>query len=506
MNKWMLNFVFVLFLVASFTANAEVNWERYYVIENVPIPKTIDPQLGGLVVLKNGNIAGAFHRGEVAIYDTKTKKWTVFAKGLHEPLGLLEASDGSLITMQKPELTKLIDTDNDGIADEYQTLSDQFGMSGNYHEFAFGPVQDSKGNLYFSLNVASNYAGIYEHIRGDFNTLGLSREAMTNWRNEQWKTDTKFKAGRMFSKVNYRGWVMQVSPSGQTTPFALGFRSPDGIFVDKQDRLWVTDNQGDWLGTSPLYQVNKGEFYGHPASLVWQDGWDKNPVDMSADELDALRTPASAWFPQAELANSPTQIISTVAANKFGLPENELLIGDMNQHRLIRFLEDKVDGFSQGTLIPFLDTPSLGIGNHRMSFDKKGQLWIGKTHLGWAGGEGIRKITWNKESLFLVNKVSQTKQGFMLQFNKAINEETLKVDIESHGYLYHGAYGSKKIDLTDIKASELTVSDDQKSVHILLPELKENTMYTIKLNSVKSETNQVLMGDILRYTLIKRVH
>ena len=42
--------------------------------------------------------------------------------------------------MQRPELTRVKDTDGDGTADEYETVFDGFGMSGNYHEFAFGPA------------------------------------------------------------------------------------------------------------------------------------------------------------------------------------------------------------------------------------------------------------------------------------------------------------------------------------------------------------------------------
>ena len=89
-------------------------------------------------------------------------------------------------------LTRLTDTNGDGVADRYETVSDQFGLSGNYHEFAFGPVRDAKGNLYIGLNTASNGAGIREKLRGDYNPLG--------------------RPGRMYACVPYRGWVIQITP------------------------------------------------------------------------------------------------------------------------------------------------------------------------------------------------------------------------------------------------------------------------------------------------------
>ena len=74
--------------------------------------------------------------------------------------------DGSVVVMQRPELTELVDVDGDGQADEYNTLCDDFGLSGNYHEFNFGPVEDDDGHLYFALNTASNGAGVRHENAG----------------------------------------------------------------------------------------------------------------------------------------------------------------------------------------------------------------------------------------------------------------------------------------------------------------------------------------------------
>ncbi|WP_158971760.1 hypothetical protein [Paraglaciecola sp. L3A3] len=481
-------------------------WQNYYQIDNIPIPKQINPQIGGLQALQDGRIAVAFYAGEVMIYDPKTQTWSQFAKGLDNPLGLIEEKSGALVLMQTPELTRLIDEDKDGRADFYQTVSDQFGMSGNYHEFAFGPARDSKGNYYISLNVASNFAGIFEKIRGDFSPIGLSREQMTDWQNDTWKNETKFKAGRMFAKVSYRGWILKITPDGQTIPFASGFRSPDGLHVDSHDRLWVTDNQGDWLGTSPLYQVKEGKHYGHPASLVWKKDWQQDPVTMSAEALAKLRTLPSALFPHGELANSPTQPISTIDPALFGLPKNELLIGDMNQARLIRYLPDEVNGFMQGTFIPFIESKTLGIGNHRFDFDNNGNLWVGKTHLGWAGDEGVRKISWNQKALLLADKVSQTKTGFAIHFTQAISQQQVQITVASHTYHYHADYGSEKVDLQNVAVLNQTISKDQKTLLIDLPKLVKNRLYTIELKGINTESGEALMGDILRYNLVEKAY
>ena len=69
---------------------------------------------------------------------------------------VLAESDASVLVMQRSELTRLRDTDGDGLADNYETVFDGFGMSGNYHEFGFGTAQDADVNLYVSLGTASN--------------------------------------------------------------------------------------------------------------------------------------------------------------------------------------------------------------------------------------------------------------------------------------------------------------------------------------------------------------
>ena len=240
------------------TVASATDWWDYYTIEDIALPN-VDHQLGGLDVLSDGRIAACFFSGEVMIMDPETGEWSEFARGLQTPLGLVEDDYGALVVMQWAELTRLRDTDSDGVADFYETVTDDFGISGNYHEFAYGPAKDAEGNYYVSLNVASNFAGTFKTVRGLFSQIGLPEETMKNWKElgDEWPK-IKGDAGRMYSRVPYRGCVLKITPEGESSVFAYGFRSPDGLGFDDEGRLWVTDNQGDWRGTSPLYHVKEG--------------------------------------------------------------------------------------------------------------------------------------------------------------------------------------------------------------------------------------------------------
>ena len=59
--------------------------------------------------------------------------------------------------IQRGEITQLIDSDDDGNADFYKTINADWGVTDNYHEYAFGLVRDSKGNFYGTLNTSLSW-------------------------------------------------------------------------------------------------------------------------------------------------------------------------------------------------------------------------------------------------------------------------------------------------------------------------------------------------------------
>ncbi len=476
-----------------------------FAIEQMPNPPGIDPQIGGVDVLPDGKVAACFHRGEVMIFDPVAKTWSKFAEGLQEPLGLIAESASSFLIMQRAELTRLKDTDADGRADEYETVFDDFGLTGNYHEFAFGPARGPDGSLYIALNVGSNGAGIRSEIRGKWSELGeLDFKQMIHDGN--WGKRSE-KAGRMYSRVPWRGWILKLSPDGKTmTPYASGFRSPDGLGVDADGNVLATDNQGDWRGTSPFHVVKPGGFHGHPASLVWQAGWNKgDPRKLPEKELDVMRVKESARFPQGELANSPAQPV--VFPKSWGPYAGQVLIGEMNQNRMVRFLADDVAGFRQGTLIPIFDGTPLGNGNHRLAFGKDGTLWVGKTHLSWAGAEGLTKITPSGlDELFIVKSVKLEKSGdhqaLRISFSQSVTAGTDDVKINRFNFLYHQEYGSPKVDEAAVPIEKPVVSADGMEIFIELT-AKEGAIHQIDLATLRDVEGHELEGKVLYYQASK---
>ena len=239
------------FLAARAQTTPEVADESdYYKVDFLPTTPGM-VEVGSLDFLTDGRLVVSTRRGQVWIVenpcaaDPADAKLKLFAEGLYEGLGLAVV-DGEICVLQRTELSRLRDTDHDGKCDTVETICDDWGVSGNYHEFAYGLPHDRDGNFYVALNVAFQ--------------------------------DPKWWHGK--SLAPWRGWIVKIAPAGAAgshgdagaagshlEPFACGFRSPNSLCLSPDGDLFATDNQGDWLPSCPIYHVQRDEFYGHPASL-----------------------------------------------------------------------------------------------------------------------------------------------------------------------------------------------------------------------------------------------
>jgi glucose/arabinose dehydrogenase len=464
----------------------------YYSIENVVPPKLLVDRYGkngiqtdGLDFMPDGRLVACFVGGEVFTLDRKNGKWTLFADGLHTPLGVVALNDREVMVSQRPELTLLRDLDKDGVADEYKSFCDDFGISGNYHEFHFGPIRDKAGNFYVSLGTASSGADVRHEKRGFF--------------------DKRSYLQRMYASVPYRGWVLQVTPEGKMIPWASGLRTPNGLGFDLEGNLFVSDNQGDWVGTSKLHHVEKGKFYGHAASLLWEKDWSAGkPVDTPLSELNAKRETAAILFPHGLMSNSPSQPLVDSTAGKFGPYAGQMLIGEMNKGRIMRVILEKVGGKIQGACLPFFDGNGLNTGNNRLCFSPDGAtLWVGHSNHGWAGNRGIQTLTWTGKTPPDVHGVTLTRTGFSLTFTVPLDENSVRdvgnYAIKSYAYKYHQSYGSPQVGVKKITPSKATLSKDGKTLDLQLPEMQARKLYEISLKQIRTSEGSALLNPLLVY-------
>ncbi len=114
--------------------------------------------MSGILPVPGKRLLVTTRRGEMwwvdGAYDENPQpKYTQFASGLHEPLGVIAAPRRRLLR----GAARGADADQGHRwrrpADSFQTIW-KIPIYGNYHEYAFGPVMGPDGNLRVTLNVS----------------------------------------------------------------------------------------------------------------------------------------------------------------------------------------------------------------------------------------------------------------------------------------------------------------------------------------------------------------
>ena len=430
--------------------------------------------------------------------DPHSERWLPFAEGLHTPLGILPGEKGEFFVAQVPELTRVADTNGDGKADLYETISDSWGLSGNYHELIAGPVRDLEGNLYVTLSLGSELALPRFPVRGEFTKQGR--------RSKQPRPGYVNRVGH-YSSVSYRGCSLRITPQGKTSPVSCGFRQPNGLVMAPNGQLFATDNQGSWVGTSPLHHITQGAFHGHPSSLNWDVTFAGDPVETLVSELAERRKMPAIQFPQNDMAGSTAQPIFDTTGGRFGPYANQLFIAEWSYRRILRADLETVDGVIQGASFIFLEGNGLRMANNRLAFAPDGRsLYVAQTSRVWGGStEGLQRIIRLDKTPMDILHMRLTKTGFELTFTKPADIKTVDdpmvYSLTHYYYRYHNKYGSPKTDVTPVKIKSVETSEDRRQVRLELDSLVPGRLYDLRSSGIRSVDGKPLITRLATYTL-----
>jgi uncharacterized cupredoxin-like copper-binding protein len=446
-------------------------------------------EVSGIVPLAGKRLLVTTRRGEVwwvdGAYAADPKpKYTLFASGLHEPLGIIAAPaprKGFYIA-QRQELTRLEDTDGDGRADVFETVA-KLPISGSYHEYAFGPILAPNGNLRVTLNLA----------------FGGATQAPAPW----------------------RGWMVEITPDGQLSPIAAGLRSPAGFVVTSQGEWFFSENQGEWVGSGRITHVMPGDFAGHPAGLAWsrqpgstvrlrpEDIKDfEEPMHEVAKRLPGVKPPA-VWLPHTVLGISNAGVIEDLTGGKFGPFSGQLFVGDQGQSKIDRVFLEQVKGVWQGASFAFREGFDSGI--IRIAHGEDGVLFAGQTARGWGSVGpkqfGLERLVWTGKVPFEIKEVRAQPDGFVLTFTQPVDrasaEKPESYSVGGFTYLWHKAYGSAPVNRLVCAVRKVVVAPDGLSVRIATACLREGYIHEIKAAGLRAAgaVNESLLHPTAYYTL-----
>ena len=455
----------------------------YYPINRFQTPAGEVLEVGAVQLLPDGRLALATRRGEIWLVEqpfaerVSGGQFKRFAHGLHEILGLA-FRDGWLYVVQRCDVSRLRDSDGDGIADQFELVNGDWEISGDYHEYAFGSKFDRDGNLWVVLCLTGSFD----------------------------------------SNCKYRGWCVRITPDGKLIPTASGIRSPGGIGMNAAGDVFYTDNQGPWNGTCALKHLVPGKFVGHPGGNRWYDlakdlmgPRPSDPQSGSRFIAEAKRIPEyeppAILFPYDKMGKSASGVACDTSGGKFGPFTNQLFVGDQSASTIMRCYLEKVQGHYQGACFPWRE--GIGSGTLALEFAPNGPLFVGGTNRGW-GSRGslpfsIERIDWTGQTPFEVHEMRARPDGFELTFTEPVDRKTAadssSYTVQTYTYIYQASYGSPEVDHTKPAITGIDVAADGKSVRLHLDRLEEGHVHELHLDGIRNAQGLPLLHKVAYYTL-----
>ena len=281
-------------------------------------------------------------------------RYSLFASGLHEPLGIIAAPGGGYLCR--------------ATGGDHPPARTPMEMGGPM-------ISKRSGRFRSGVTITSTHSARVMGPNGNLRvTLNVSFGAPTQ------------------SSVPWRGWMVEVTPDGRMTPIAAGLRSPAGFTVSSTGDWFYTENQGEWSGSGRVTHVEPGDFFGHPASLAWSDLTGSpvklhvgdipdtgEPLHDVAKRIPGIKTPA-VWLPHTIMGISTSDIREDSTHGKFGPFAGQFFVGDQGQSKVMRLTMEKVNGVWQGACYPFRSGFECGV--LRLEWGEDGTLFAGETNRG----------------------------------------------------------------------------------------------------------------------------
>ena len=361
----------------------------------------------------------------------KELKWVRYATGLFQPLGL-KVRDGKVFVLGRDRITRLEDTDGDGVADFYANFHDAIQTSTGGHDYVTCLEQDQAGYFYYS------------------DPLGLHR----------------------------------VSSDGRSTSLlAAGFRNPNGIGVSPDGRvLTIAPQQGTRTPSSGIWEVHPeipGLWGGYPEPRINA----QRPLGYDAP---------LCWIPHGVDNSSGSQV--WVPPGKWGPLGGQMLHLLWGRCGLMLVLRDTTNGHQNGLVVPlpakFLAGPNRGsfFGNDlfvagstgwQTSAVRDGSL----QRVRWTGKRFLQPVAWQAR-----------KNGLDLTFAEPLRRDTASdtgsFSVKRWNYRYSADYGSKDWSAAnpnhegrdEVPVSAVTLSADGRTISLNLGEFHPVMQFEVKYN------------------------
>ena len=458
--------------------------EDYYKIIQIPIPSDVTLECGGMEFLPDGTLAVSTRHGDIYLVEkplapnVRKIRFVKWATGMHEVMGLAyNQKDGFLYAIQRGEITRLKDTDGRGHANVYETFCDDWGISGDYHEYPWMSKFDKDGNLWVMLTLTGSFT----------------------------------------SEARFRGWCLRVTPEGKVIPTCSGLRSPAGITFNDKGEAFCQENQGPWAGGDNFNYLEPGKFEGHPIGNKWydlapnmqprpQEPQSGSRVWAEAQKIPQYNPPAVIGVYQ-KIGQAGAGLIFNNSGGKFGPFDGQFFCCDQHHSNLNRYGIERVNGRYQGWCTLFRS--GFSSGNVPCIQASDGSIFVGGTGRGWGsvGGKdfALERVVWTGKTPFECLDMHAAKDGFDLTFtepvDKKIASDPASYKMPTFCYIYRAEYGSPEVDQTTATIKTATVSDDGKHVHLVVDGIVRGHIHELHMEELRNASGAPMLHPVMYYTL-----
>ncbi|MEZ6064318.1 MAG: DUF6797 domain-containing protein [Planctomycetaceae bacterium] len=359
--------------------------------------------------------------------------WQRIASGLFQPLGL-KFRDGSIFVCCRDQIVKLHDLNGDGETDFHECFNNDHQVTEHFHEFAMGLQTDADGNFYYAKS---------------------GRHALP-------------------ALVPHHGTLLKVTRDGSTTEIlATGFRAANGVCLNPDGTFFVTDQEGFWTPKNRINRVEQGGFYGNL--------WGYTEITDTSDEV--MEQPL-CWITN-EFDRSPAELI-WVPEGTWGPLSGSLLNTSYGMGQVFVVPHETVDGKAQGGMCA-LPLPNFPTGIMRPRFHPTdGQLYVCGM-FAWAGNQstpgGFYRLRHTGRPTDLPIGLSASNGALELTFTDPLDEGSVTADrfeVKVWGLKRSRNYGSKHLDERPLTVTGATISADNRTVTLHLPDLAPTWCMEIK--------------------------
>jgi cytochrome c2/glucose/arabinose dehydrogenase len=357
--------------------------------------------------------------------------WRRFTSGLHEPL-TLAIRDEQIYVFDRNGVWRIRDTNGDGEADAHELFSNVFAQTADMREFPS------------TIRLAPG---------GEFIIAKGNQQATT------------------IGKHN--GTVLRISADGKrATQLGYGFRQPNISVNPKTGLVLASDQQGNYVPSTPLHVVRDNQFYGFLSEKLPREVY---PAPI-ADPM--------TWIPHTVNASATSQV--WLFGAKMGPLTDSLVHIGFNRPELFRIILNSRAEKPQAAVVSVthaFEYPPL----HGSVNPVDGQLYIaGFQILGWGTTAtrlaGLGRVRYTGAPSTVPSDVVPTDKGVLLRFDVPL-DRARAADVDNYSittwhYKRTYQYGSPNFradetpGIDPVAPSRAYVSADRRAVFIGVPAMK----------------------------------